>query len=368
MIPLAFCSIFFLLVALTSCVAYKLPPFSWNTLPVAWHGSSLTTFSPDEVSTLARYPVITIEKFQGGRNLPWKGNVTAAEVCQNGSDAAACGCCEEDNIVNAFSSIKKINPNVSTIAYINGIIAYPWYRTAQFFLKHPDYLLRDINGHPLNNIRENPIETWYTWDFSIDEVGSLFEEQCLSMVKTGVVDGCFVDGCPNVPGPLNTTVRNAYTNKKHAMLANLQQKIPGLLVCGSGGTFLPGMGATQVQNWGLLGNYSKREIPMLQHAMNAGVVFLAHGANVCKAAGNPLDPDLQTELAAFLIAAGPHAYYMCGGWKGTKPIWYEVYDKAIGKPLSNATITDGVYKRVFKSGTVVTYNTHTETGKIMWSN
>merc|ERR1712130_662574 len=171
----------------------------------------------------------------------------------------------------------------------------------------------------------------------------------------------------NVPGPINITVRNAYNNNKHTMLSNLQQKIPGVLVCGSGGTFLPGMGATQVQNWGLLKNYSKREIPMLQKAMDAGVAFFAHGSAVCHAGGNPLDPHVQTELAAFLIAAGPHSYYMCGGWAGTKPIWYEVYTKNIGNPLGNAILKDGIYKRQFKSGTTVTYDVASETGKIMWA-
>jgi len=269
--------------------------------------------------------------------------------------------------VKAFTKIKKVNHSVATIAYTNGIIAYPWYRAAQKFLTHPDYWLRDVNGHLLNNIRENPLETWYTWDFSVDAVGSLFEDQCLDMVKTKVVDGCFVDGCINIPGPLKDTTREAYTAKKHKMLSNLQQKLPGVLVCGSGGGFLPGMGATQVQNWGKLGNYSKREIPMLQKAMDAGVVFFAHGSAVCHAGGNPLDPHVQSELAAFLIAAGPHSYYMCGGWAGTKPIWYEVYTKKIGNPLGNATLKDGIYKRQFKSGTIVTYDIASETGKIMWA-
>lgn len=271
-------------------------------------------------------------------------------------------------IVSAFKAIKKVNPNVSTLAYTNGIIAYPWYRASQKLSAHPNYWLRDINGNPLNNIRENPLETWYTWDFTVDAVISLFEEQCMDMVKSGVVDGCFVDGCLNVPGPLNTTVRDAYTKNKHTMLANLQEKLPGVLVCGSGGGYLPGMGATQVQNWGKGGDYSTREIPMLQRAMNDSIVFFAHGSAVCKKGGNPLDPDVQTELAAFLIAAGPHAYYMCGGWSGTKPTWYEVYSKAIGKPLGNATLTDGVYTRSFASGTHVTYDTKKESGSITWSN
>merc|ERR1711982_76432 len=44
--------------------------------------------------------------------------------------------------------------------------------------------------------------------------------------------------------------------------------------------------------------------------MEAGVMFHAHGSAVCRNQGNASHPDVQTELAAFLIAAQEHAYYM----------------------------------------------------------
>lgn len=108
---------------------------------------------------------------------------------------------------------------------------------------------------------------------------------------------------------------------------------------------------------------------MLLNAMEQGIMFEAHGAEVCNKKGDPHDPDVQTELAAFLVAAGPHAYYMCGGWcnGANSPEWYPVFDMPLGDPLANATLTDGVYVREFSKGTNVTYDTKNETGKIWWA-
>ena len=54
-----------------------------------------------------------------------------------------------------------------------------------------------------------------------------------------------------VPGPLTPEDHRGYQNGKLAFLARLQSEIDGLVVCGSGGGFVPGVRATQVQNWGV---------------------------------------------------------------------------------------------------------------------
>merc|ERR1712083_352181 len=117
------------------------------------------------------------------------------------------------------------------------------------------------------------------------------------------------------------------------------------------------------------GEYSTREIPMLQKAVAAGVMFEAKGHAVCsgKNPGDPHASDIQTELAAFLVAAGEHSYYRCGKWGHTDVPWYKVYDMPLGKPLGNATLHNGIYTRSFASGTLVTFNTATETGTIKWA-
>merc|ERR1712217_717286 len=79
------------------------------------------------------------------------------------------------------------------------------------------------------------------------------------------------------------------------------------------------------------------------------------------------DPKIQTELAAFLVVAGEYSYYRCGAWGHTDAPWYKVYDMPLGKPLANATLANGVYKRSFASGTKVTFDTKTKTGTMDWA-
>lgn len=357
----------YLMASAVVSLADKFPLFSWDTLPVAWHSAKDSNFTQDELNMLAKYATVTFEKTQGSSAFPY-GDKGGMMVCQNGTDLSQCGCCEEDYMVSAAAALKNINDKVSVFAYTNSIIAYPWYRGAHDFNEHSDLWLRDINGTLMNNIHQNPTETWHAWDHSQDAASEIFTSQCRNMVKSGVVDGCFVDGCMNVPSPLEPTKLADYTSKKPKILAQLQDDIPGVLICGSGGSWHDGMLGTQVQNWGKHGDYSVREIPMLQKAMDAGVMFHAHGNAVCTNHGNGTHPAVQTELAAFLVVAQEHAYYMCSGWSGTVPTWYPVYDLPLGAPLSNATLENGVFSRKFASGTEVIYDTNTETGTIKWAN
>jgi len=358
---------------------HKLPDFSWDTLPVAWHSSITTDFTSDDLQNLARYPLVTFEKDAGSHIFNWpSGQPYGLPVaCQNLTDLSTCGCCEEDNMVRQATALKAINPDVHIVAYMNSVISYPWYRAAHKHVTNESWWLRDINGSLLNNIKENSIESWLTWDFSVPEVGDLWAEACLNLTNSGVIDGCFMDGCANwdhagevdgkviVPGPLSQDKHDLYKKQKPEWMARLQQQTPGILVCGSGGGFVEGVEATQVQNWGIHSqDYAGMWIPMLQRAMHAGVVFEAHAA--C-GSSDPTDANEVNKLAAFLVAAGRGAYYMCGGWRAGSVDWFPLYDLPLGEPLSNSTLgSDGIYRREFAKGTSVIFDTNTNTGNITW--
>ena len=340
------------------------PRFSWTTLPVTWHGSVNSEWNATELAALAKYAAVTLEKQAGKDHLKFGKDM---EHCQKGADASACGCCEEDLMVANFRKLRKVAPGVQNLAYTNSIIAYPWYSAAQnVFLKNSSYWLRNANGSLQHNIKQSD-QTWYTWDFAVPAVVDIYKQQCLAMTKTGAVDGCYADGCENVPTPLDAATLSAYTASKRRMLADLQQQVPGLVICGSGGGTMKGVLGASVQNWGKHGDFSTREIPMLQRAVAAGAMFSAKGHAVCDNAGDPDSPAVQTELAAFLVAAGEYSYYRCGSWSHTDVPWYPVYDKKLGEPLGNATLANGVYTRAFKSGTKVAFDTKTEVGTIAWA-
>jgi hypothetical protein len=180
-------------------VMHTRPVHSWATLPVAWHSAlSDAVMSAEAVKNLSKFPLITLEKSAGSAALKWPHGLPL--TCQDGTDLSACGCCEEDLMVAQAKQIKALNPKAHIVAYMNSIIAYPWYRAARKFASNSSWWLRNSSGELLNNIAENPTETWRAWDFSKPEVGELWIEMCLNVTrtvrKTASFFECFPYVCP----------------------------------------------------------------------------------------------------------------------------------------------------------------------------
>jgi hypothetical protein len=358
--------------------ARRMPKFSWETLPVGWHSSNETgVWAQPQVDILARYAIITLEKMQGvdlvvpeatraRKGLYWCQNIN------NESDLSACllpGKQAEDQHIAAAKAIKTVNPDAVVISYLNSVIQYPWYGAARTLAAHPGWWLRNASNDVMHNLDSGrpANESWLTYDHTVKEASEAWRDACLSLTRSDDIDACYVDGCTKVPNGIAPDKKQAYGPAKMAMLVDLQKKVAGPLVCGSNGAVYPGMAGSQIQNWGKSKKYSKREIPMLQKAVAAGALFEAHGSAVCHADGDPHDPAIQTELAAFLVAAGQYSYYMCSSWSGTLPVWYHVYDMKIGAPLGNATLgADKVWRRRFLHVNV-SYDTVAERGTIGWA-
>jgi len=56
------------------------------------------------------------------------------------------------------------------------------------------------------------------------------------------------------------------------------------------------------------------------------------------------------DLAAFLVAAGPYSYYVCGGWNSAPTEWFEVYDRPLGEPVADAVLSDIIDYDQFLTG------------------
>ena len=85
------------------------------------------------------------------------------------------------------------------------------------------------------------------FDFRKPAGAKKYLEGCVNMTKTGAVDGCFIDGCLKIEAPLGKAVAQDFMAAKKKTLAQLQQSVPGPLICGSGGGLNPDMAASQVQ-------------------------------------------------------------------------------------------------------------------------
>lgn len=305
---------------------------------------------------MSKFATVAFEKYQGLHNYPMSGYDW--ETCQpvdDPSDVSKCGCCIEDEMIGMGQRLKAINPQVRVLEYLNSQQAYPWYRLGHEVAARPDLWLRDNDG----DIVKAGAGHWIFPDFEQKEAQDIWYNNLLNVTKSGYIDGFFVDGCDKgVPN----TAQERQAGKTDT-LKRLQQDIPSVLICGSNGHVVNGLGGSQIQNWGKGEHWSTREIPMLQKAVKAGIMFQAHGACLS-------DMTQQTQindLAAFLIAAGPYSYYVCGGWNSAPTEWFEVYDRPLGEPLADAVLSaDGVWSRSFKHGVHVTFDTNTETGSVAW--
>lgn len=351
--------------SLSPISTFKMPRFSWNTLPVSFHSSNETApngmYSPESLKILAKYPLVTIEKYQGEERFFPNPNVRLPN-CQNGTNVTLCGCCVEDNIVAVGRAIKDIEPTTMVLGYLNTQIGYPIYRSGQVLASHPEWWSKDSNG---DVIYWSGHSSMVYWDHSNKMASNTWMEGCLNMTRTGYIDGCDMDGCIKVNDgeSTNPIYKKAYMKNKNATMVDLQIKVNGPLICGSNGDILPGVAGSAIQNWGKKKSWSTREIPMIMRAVAAGVLFEAHG----ECPSDASDPHTINNIAAFLIGAGRWSYYRCGKWSGYDPTWYPIYDFPLGEPLSNATLgKDGVWRRNFKFGTNVTFDTKNEVGTIKW--
>jgi len=342
----------------------KMPRFSWDTLPVAWHGSNPEgMYDPKNVQMLAKYPVVSIEKWQALDELYPDPDLTWLN-CQEGTDVSKCGCCTEDKIVELAKAVKEIDPTITLIAYFHSWIGFPSYQTNQILDAHPEWWAKQENGkksccgedHGWGDNCE-----WGCWNHAIKEASQVWEDGCLNITKSGYIDSCFFDHCAKGE---DQKFNDGWLENKIASMVDIQTKVDGPVICGSNGDVVEGLDGSAIQNWGKGESWSTREIPMMQRAVEAGVLFEAHTKHCPEDANDQL---VINNIAAFLIAAGPYSYYRCGSWHEAEVGWYPIYDFPLGEPLGDAELDGHVWKRSFASGTEVTFDTKKEHGTINWA-
>jgi hypothetical protein len=333
----------------------KMPEFSFDTLPVAYHGANYGSYSSEAISLLAKFPVVTLEKCQG-----WK---TLNPPC---SGFGCTSCCEENVYATVGRSIKALNNRTKIIAYFHSNKAMPWYHIDRFINNTNSC----YNGDGLNETapcnNTGPPENAPYFDFRKPGGMKAYTDGCLNMTKTGMVDGCFVDGCLKIEAPVGKGAQKDFMAAKMKMLKQLQQAVPGPLICGSGGGLNVDMAASQVQSFsakhaGWWGNMLH-----MNTSASQGYMFEAHGHQLCYN-NNVSSPEFQQEYAAFLMFAQRWTYHICGSWCGSDPVWPKAFDLPLGEPVNNATTADGqVWSRRFQHGTEVFFNKTSTAGWVHW--
>jgi hypothetical protein len=394
-----------------ACLTCRGPVHSWSTLPVSFHSSAAATgptgtFSDKDIEVIKRFPLVTIEKWQG---------MAARELSEPGEtkpSGAPVFLWEEDAWLAAATQVKQASPNTSVVVWMDSTNVYTgwnWpsneslgfntslnpdvkkgctkghFRPAEFLETHRSmYLLQNRSG-------QTAVESWsgcHIYDHSKPIVRDYWQEMCLNMTASGVIDGCGADFSSLAgPGPQGGSVSVANAT---AMVIKDMHVDSATAAAWVGGKRQMLRDTTAALRDGLLiakhpfelGDYANGVLQEYQNTpvSNATIVMLQEMAARAKTLGRRLVYQCHvtavnetTNLPAFLIGAGADHYLAIGGWSGASLAsvghWDPAFDKPLGEPLADGTYDSfsGLWTREFKSGTQAWFNAKTGTGRVSWA-
>jgi len=338
------------------------PHFSWDTIPIAFHGANRTgPYNAFTIETLAKYSLVTIEK--------WYTECGSLHPIQAGPE-----CNVEKAMFRTFRDIKKLNPNVTTILYLNSMFDFSMYNLHGLALnleaRGERVLLRDKSDNLVLLCNDGNYYCNVTnFDWSKEAARNLWISEVLNATQEGGVDGIFADHAIVMLKPADDPqlcngagderrcyhftpeVANAF-NVGHRWIVDHAQD----MVAALGGPVINGP-------------YARMYVPAcdfeeLRQAVEKGQN--GTGPFVIEANKGGCDPD-ESCLAAFLCAAAEYTYLTC---LADEPTYHKVpaLSRPLGPPLGRAVQSlDGVWTRRFSSGTVARWNPKISKGTIQWS-
>lgn len=364
------------------CTTCARPAFSWATLPVFVHLSmeNRLAFTEAELKVLTKFPIVTIEKWQGCLAPDYTYEETAMLAAAKSIKDAARSQGKHVSVVVWFDSYRVYsNKTLNPDARDSGGIACMNSRAAHFLESSTEHLLRTTNG----SLALESFASLHVVDYQRRAMQVFKRDMCLNMTKSGVVDGCGIDGSqqragtPAVSSDLTPAVAARWNEGKVCMMNGTTNAIGHGLVLGKmewelGGD--RGYANGIIQEGCVNSNRtvtSLRAVAQRSKALGVPLVFECH-ANCAITATN----DCASSVAAFLVGAGPGALWGFGSWvlPGTAPVelsqrWVAQFEKPLGAPVSDATYdaATGEWQRSFGSGTRVTFNAFTNNGTVEWA-
>lgn len=425
LLTFALLPLFFLAATLPAATAMK-PMWAWDTVgSMAFTHTCNETgpWSDEALDVLAKFPLVTVERFMGQYascppgNRTWAHGVPvgcAAEEGPSGLTPTATGRYVEDHAIAALAQIKaRSRGKTATIFYHDsgrmwtndqpsGMGRVPpqpsryWnptvYRFDDEIIKaHPEYCLHNRSGGFAYDSYANN----HVYDHSRPGVPEAWASLCLNVTRSGVADGCFADYAsmggddPAAPGqPASHGVQGVMSawqvDKEVAQLwVNGHQKALDLLMAGlnklsgGGGVLVANGGRNKHTNGFMMETFqpSTGDIRVIQGAAKDGVFNQVH-CNMYAGAGNP---DTRDCLAAFLIGTGPNAYFSGpdswnvrqsaqdpAGIEDVRARWRPEYDKPLGPPSGLGALAGDTWHRDFAHASV-DFNTTICKGTIRWA-
>lgn len=299
------------------------------------------SWSAADTALVARFPCVTIEKWQGCNSTPG---------CY-GSAAPPASCpTQQDGTLATAAKLKALAPTIWVAAWLDSLRVYeaihalnPDYKdlshqacvrpaASAFLDTHPGFLLPNSSGLPAQESYLNA----HVFDHRRPEVRALWRDVCLNLTATGLVDGCgadasqqpysYITGVDPVVGAAWEAGRNWTLGNTTALLAPR-----GGFVLGKEEFELGAYTNGVLQEGCTAGNGT---ITVLREAAAAALRDKTTYLYECHSNGN------EDDLAAFLIGAYPGAFWGFGGWvqpaSGFAGRWLPIFDKPLGAPAADA--------------------------------
>jgi hypothetical protein len=391
-----------------SCTTCRFPQHSWDTFPVSFHASRPNTYGPtglewlpDDLVALARYPLITIEKWHGSE-------AYSTTVCNTTGNCNKTNVFvwEEDAWIAAAQQIKDINPNISIAVWMDTMLIYAgwswppppsytdenlnrtlnpdiltpcstgYFRPAEFLesstattadgIAASEFLLKNSSGLAA-------LEPWsncHIYDYTKQYVRDYWRDLCLNLTSTGFIDGCGADFSAlekNRWGThttqyiasayhLDDTTAEAWNDGHRQMMVETTEAL------GEGG-FLIGKDYFE-----LIDGHVNAVLQEGCPSSNSTITMLRNLTATAQLRNRRLIYQCHTNrpsnsvMAAFLCGAGRDHYLTIGGWISDRPgfpsHWLPEFDRPLGEPLGECRYnTDwNIWTRSFASGTYVYFD------------
>ena len=162
------------------------PDLSLDTVPIGYFGGNAAHREQPNIDMLAKCRLVMLEK--------WEGHCWQDCLAQGpGSGPCQPSCNAEGSIMDTMRRIKAVNPKVSTVMYLNTLLAFPFYALVGKY-QAANALTRDsVTNKPIAIRNDNGMEGIFVWGFDTVEGQQLYLDAIRNYTYSGVVDGFFGD-------------------------------------------------------------------------------------------------------------------------------------------------------------------------------
>ncbi|MBT7564566.1 MAG: hypothetical protein HN621_07745 [Porticoccaceae bacterium] len=354
------------------------PPFAWDTIPLYAHFGHSSGLSDEQVSFLAsHYKFIVFEKNHGRDRYGYTEYGTLIDVAR----------------------VKEIAPDATVLYYWNLLLDYPFY---QSLITRPDndkWFIHGLDGEL--DLKRSHLKRY---DLSNPDWQKWWVDEAVRMVAEGNMDGVFIDALPQIALKpkaniskwglgkyiaVESAISETLKDLKHVLGEDKLVIINGIRSVpngwGHGGLkYLDHADGVIVEHFNAFMSKApaqlEQDIKRMSQATKAGkvVIFKAFPGFTW------LEKDMMSKsyeelaalsreritfpLAAYLIVAGRWSYFnYTWGYQGKHgPFeWYPEYDRALGRPMSDAIKSGPEYRREFEFVSVY-LNIETKQARLVW--